>query len=165
MPSVLLLDDNHDFRHVLTELLETLGCEVHAFESGQAALDHLAAPESRVEIIVCDIHMPDMDGFTFLRHVRQNPAHAHICIIAASGARDDRAQAMAEGANAYILKPFNVRDLVDLLQKCQQIAPAADSTAEQSSAVPVSPEEATRDANSVRVENNPASGDQAEKDD
>ena len=166
MPSVLLLDDNDDFRHVLKELLETLGYDVCAFDNGQAALNYLAAPGSAVDIILCDIHMPDMDGFTFLRHVRENPALAHICIIAASGSREDRPQALAEGANAYVVKPFNVRDLVALLEKCPP-APAPTPVAQPAAhADPptVRPEEETREAKAVRIEDDIPNG-QADSDD
>ncbi|MCA9902536.1 MAG: response regulator [Anaerolineae bacterium] len=118
MLSVLLLDDNVDFRNVLKELLEALGYQVKALDNGLSGLEYLQTQDVLPDAIICDIRMPDMDGLTFLTRVRENPEWNHLCLIASSGAKDDREPALEHGADAYISKPFNIGQLREHLEKC-----------------------------------------------
>lgn len=111
MLSVLLLDDNEDFRLVLKELLETLGHRVVDYGNGRAGLDHLNTHEEKPDVIICDIRMPDMDGLTFFGHLRGNPAFAKLFVIATSGNKEDRKIALESGVDEYLVKPFNISEL------------------------------------------------------
>ncbi|MCC6616534.1 MAG: response regulator [Anaerolineae bacterium] len=118
MRSVLLLDDNLDFRDVLKELLEALGYQVEALDNGLSGLEYLQTHETLPDVIICDIRMPDMDGLTFLSRVRENPDWANLCLIASSGTKDDRGPAIEHGADAYVGKPFNIGELRAHLDTC-----------------------------------------------
>ncbi|MCL4248251.1 MAG: response regulator [Anaerolineae bacterium] len=118
MQSVLLLDDNIDFRNVLKELLEALGYQVKALDNGLSGLEYLQTHDVLPDVIICDIRMPDMDGLTFLTRVRENPDWQHLCLIASSGAKDDLEPALEHGADAYLSKPFNISQLRGHLDKC-----------------------------------------------
>jgi CheY-like chemotaxis protein len=115
--SVLLLDDVDDLRFVLTEVLEVLGYEVTACEGGEPALAILKNAERLPNLIICDISMPGMDGYTFFRAVRANEAWNDIYFVFMSGSKDDRRAALQHGADDYVAKPFPVADLQVVLEK------------------------------------------------
>ncbi|MBE0689685.1 MAG: response regulator [Anaerolineae bacterium] len=130
MRSVLLLDDNNDFRNVLKELLEALGYQVEALDNGLSGLEYLRTHEVMPDVIICDIRMPDMDGLTFLTRVRENPDWAHLCLIASSGAKDDRVPALEHGADVYVSKPFNISELREYIDKCMKQHSSDDKDAD-----------------------------------
>ncbi len=115
--TVLLLDDIDDLRYVLKEVLEVLGYEVISCEGGKAALEILGAAERLPHLIICDISMPGMDGYTFFREVRKNPAWNRIYFVFMSGSKDDRRAALEHGADDYVAKPFPIADLMVVLDK------------------------------------------------
>jgi CheY-like chemotaxis protein len=132
MALVLLLDDNGDLRDVLKEVIEAIGYQVVAGENGHAGLDVLTRGDA-IDIAICDINMPDMDGFTFLKRLRENPQWREIYFVAMSGLKEDKRQALAEGADSYIPKPFNVPQLTAAL------APFHERTKPTTPAAPVPP--------------------------
>lgn len=116
MPSILLMDDNEDFRLVLKELLETLGHDVYDVGNGSAGLDYLGTQAHVPDVIICDIRMPDMDGLTFIKHLRENNAWSHLFVIATSGNKDDKKKALENGADVYLVKPFNISELRSMME-------------------------------------------------
>jgi two-component system, chemotaxis family, sensor kinase CheA len=79
--TVLLVDDSAFFRDMLTPLIKAAGCNVVAVGSGAAAFEALGS-NRRFDLIITDIEMPDMDGFTFAEKLRSMPATAALPIIA-----------------------------------------------------------------------------------
>jgi CheY-like chemotaxis protein len=124
--SVLLLDDVDDLRFVLTEVLEHLGYDVIACDGGRAALRFLESSPRLPSFIICDISMPDMDGYTFFRELRGNPVWSDIYFIFMSGSRDDRRAALEHGADDYVAKPFPITDLQVVLEKYRAWRSARD---------------------------------------
>lgn len=115
--SVLLLDDIDDLRFVLKEVLEHLGYEVISCDGGKVALEILHTTKRLPNLIICDISMPGMDGYTFFREVRKNPSWNGIYFVFMSGAKDDRRAALEHGAEDYVAKPFPIADLMLVLDK------------------------------------------------
>jgi len=117
MTLILLLEDNADLRQTLKQVFELDGHEVEGGRSGEDGLTFLGVTKTLPDMIVCDISMPDMDGFEFLKHVRGNPKWAQIHFVVMSGTQADRDVALKNGADSYLNKPFGIAELKALLKQ------------------------------------------------
>jgi CheY-like chemotaxis protein len=115
MPVLLLLEDNPSLLTVLRETVELTGYQAATARNGIEGLAVLRGSSALPDAILCDVLMPEMDGLAFLRQLRATPHWAHLFVIAMSGARDEGIQAVAAGANAYLVKPFSLAELRQLL--------------------------------------------------
>ena len=121
MPLILLVDDSTTMVMSLSRVLETAGYVVTSASSGRLALEKLAAG-SKPGIILTDLNMPEMDGITFIKEVRQMPGGRFVPIIVITtetraGKRDEARQA---GASAWLSKPAAPGELLAALK---QLAP------------------------------------------
>ena len=109
-PVVLFAEDNADLRVFVSQALGKK-YRVFAVSNGKAALD--AALKQKPDIIMTDIMMPEMDGLTLCRHLKNDPATANIpvLLITAKSGVDAVIEGLKEGADDYITKPFNIREL------------------------------------------------------
>ncbi|HEY1809047.1 MAG TPA: ATP-binding protein, partial [Acidobacteriaceae bacterium] len=108
---VLLADDNRDMREYVERLL---GRRYHvtAVADGEQALR--AAADHPPDLVLTDVMMPDMDGFTLLRALRANPATAAIPVVMLSARAGEEAESegLEAGADDYLVKPFTARELL-----------------------------------------------------
>ena len=111
-PRILVAEDEHHLREVLRFQLEAAGFEVVTAEDGQQAVD--LALEKLPDVILCDVMMPYLDGFEVTRRLRAAYATRHIPIIllTAKAEGDDKVQGLQGGANDYVTKPWQHRELV-----------------------------------------------------
>jgi signal transduction histidine kinase/CheY-like chemotaxis protein/DNA-binding LacI/PurR family transcriptional regulator len=102
---VLLVEDNRVKRDVARELLELVGLEVEAARTGLEAVQRAA--HSKYDVILMDLHMPEMDGFKAARAIRSGPLGDSVPIIAlsASALAEHRQRSLAAGMNDYIATP------------------------------------------------------------
>ena len=112
---VLLVEDVEDTRLFMRIELEEQGFIVLEAENGQVAVD-IAARE-KPDVILMDLTLPLMDGFTATKLIRQNDALKNIPIIAITAHKEDdfRADAKASGFDAYVTKPIDVNWLKGLI--------------------------------------------------
>ncbi|MCU0511953.1 MAG: response regulator [Anaerolineae bacterium] len=113
MTRILVIEDSRDLRDDVIEMLTLEGFEAAGAENGLLGLE--AARTYKPDLIVCDIMMPEMDGYTVLENLRKNPVTATIPFIFLT-ARTDRLnvrQGMVLGADDYLTKPFPVAELLD----------------------------------------------------
>ena len=117
MKKILVIEDEADLRANVARFLKAEGYEVLAAENGAAGVQ--AAVEHMPDLIVCDIAMPEMDGFGVLFSLRENVTTAHIPFIflTASTRTYDRQWGVELGANDYITKPFKLEQLLDAIRK------------------------------------------------
>jgi two-component system, chemotaxis family, CheB/CheR fusion protein len=119
--SILLVDDMEDAIRGLRTLLELEGATVHAATSAPEALKIL--DEHHVDLLVSDIAMPGMDGYTLIREVRKKPRYARLPAIAATGLGrlEDAERGREAGFSAHISKPILldvlIRTAVELCRK------------------------------------------------
>ncbi|MGA2504580.1 MAG: response regulator [Anaerolineales bacterium] len=108
---VLLIDDDEMLRKMTGILLSKQGFEVIAVENGAKGLQQLKV--MLPDIILMDVMMPDMDGFTACREIRANPATAHIPIImlTALDNAENKVKGFEGGADDYLSKPFEIAEL------------------------------------------------------
>jgi CheY-like chemotaxis protein len=111
MARILIVEDEADIRANLARFLRLEGHSVIEAESGLRALE--AAANEHPELILCDLMMPGPDGLQVLRAIRSAPAMRHIrfCFLTASAEKDCRESCLAEGADDYLVKPFQLADL------------------------------------------------------
>jgi CheY-like chemotaxis protein/signal transduction histidine kinase/CHASE3 domain sensor protein len=115
--TILVAED--DVRNVfaLTSLLEPKGAHVAIARNGKEALAALAR-EPRVDLVLMDLMMPEMDGLEATREIRKDPRWSRLPIIAltAKAMRDDQERCLAAGANDYLAKPLDIEMLLSLLR-------------------------------------------------
>src|SRR5579875_2646182 len=107
--TVLLIDDDTELCSMLQDYLGRHGWKVTARHSGQAGLK--SALEDTYGIILLDVMLPDIDGFEVLRRLRAQSA-IHVLLLTARGDDVDRIVGLELGADDYLPKPFNPRELV-----------------------------------------------------
>jgi len=110
--TILVVEDDAQILEILCILLREQGYHVVQAREGQTALS--LVQNTRPDLIVSDVKMPGMDGFTLCEHVRADPAFAHVPFIFLT-ARDDKAdrrRGMVLGADDYLTKPFEPEDLL-----------------------------------------------------
>jgi DNA-binding response OmpR family regulator len=114
----LLVDDDFDFARLLREYLQSHEVEVDHVGDGQAAFDLLSgAPETDVpDIVLLDVMLPRLDGFELCRRLRSHGSIVPIIMLTARGEEDDRVVGLDLGADDYVAKPFNPRELLARIQ-------------------------------------------------
>ena len=112
MKKVLVVDDDNILRTVLKHTLEQQGYQVQAVLSGKEAL--AAFDRDIPDIVVSDVSMPEMDGFEFCRQLRSQPSGQLIPFIFLSAKTDldHRIQGHSSGADDYLTKPFEMKELL-----------------------------------------------------
>jgi CheY-like chemotaxis protein/CHASE3 domain sensor protein len=119
---ILVVED--DVRNVfaLSSVLEPGGARVDIARNGREALEVLersqGRPATAIDLVLMDIMMPEMDGFTAMREIRRRPEWRKLPIIAltAKAMRDDQEKCLAAGANDYIAKPLDIEKLLSLIR-------------------------------------------------
>lgn len=116
---VLAVEDQHDMLESLRHMLEEQGAKVTAVESGTAALAALQAGGDPFDLLVSDIGMPGMDGYELIRRVRGELGMAPdrlVAVALTAYARDeDRARALLAGYQAHLVKPYQIGQLVHIV--------------------------------------------------
>jgi DNA-binding NarL/FixJ family response regulator len=109
---LLLIDDDPNLILLVKDYLEFRGYQVDTAENGQEALDLLQGETP--DMIICDVMMPQMDGYSFVEHVRKDPRTSWIPVLflSAKGQSQDRVKGLNIGADVYMVKPFEPEELV-----------------------------------------------------
>jgi CheY-like chemotaxis protein len=120
MASVLIVDDNEEVRTQLSFLLEDAGHKVSSCDDGSYVTDQVRL--LRPDVVLMDLNMPEVDGFTALENLKHDEATRDIPVImvTASGHRHLMDKARALGATDFVVKPwrdFEVEDRVELALK------------------------------------------------
>lgn len=111
---VLLVEDDWMIGETIRDALKDASCAVHWVLDGQRALD--AAGTKEYEAVLLDLGLPKVDGFDVLRSIRAKDATVPILIITARDAVADRIYGLDGGADDYILKPFEMAELMARLR-------------------------------------------------
>lgn len=114
---VLVVDDNEITAKTIAEVLRASGYEVSHAPNGFAAVE--CANHQVIDLILMDISMPYVNGISFCNAFKEKPHTRNIPIIMVSGFQDDMTiqKAMSVGAVAYIKKPFNSEELLEMVKK------------------------------------------------
>lgn len=116
MSSILVIDDNQDIRENTAEILEMAGYKTFTAENGKKGVE--LALKEKPDVIVCDIMMPELDGYGVLHLLRKNPEAQNIPFIflTAKTERSDFRKGMEMGADDYVTKPFEDIELLNAIE-------------------------------------------------
>lgn len=114
---ILVVEDNPDNRILITDVLTSLNYEVLVAVDGEQGVE--MAGDEVPDLILMDLSLPQMDGWTATGHIKSNNALAHIPIIAltAHAMVGDRERALEAGCDDYVSKPIDLRELAGKLAK------------------------------------------------
>ena len=105
----MIAEDEANLRLVLQKELQRLGYRVQAAPDGEAALRKLE--ESNVDVLLCDINMPNMDGMELLRRIHERPNPPEVIMLTGQGTIETAVEAMKLGAYDYLTKPYSINEL------------------------------------------------------
>lgn len=112
---ILIVDDEENTRIGLSKLLSQEGFDVSSVGNGQEALEYLKS--RRVNLVISDINMPEMNGLTFLKELNRLYPSTHVIMITAYGGVESYLEAMNLGAFEYIHKPIKIEELKSIMDK------------------------------------------------
>jgi DNA-binding NtrC family response regulator len=114
-PRLLVVEDDDAMRDLLVEELSEAGFQVVAARGGRDGIDRVR--RERIDLVITDLRMPDLDGFDLIRDVKATPHSPHIVMITAFGSIETAIKAVKLGAYDYITKPFEIEELILVADK------------------------------------------------
>ena len=127
--AVLVIDDDLDARHIYSEYLRSKGLTVFSATDGRTGLNKIN--ELRPDVVVLDLAMPRVDGWTVLKNVRESSVTADITVVVVSAVTDARDEAYNAGCDAYLSKPCPPEVVylqIRALARCQAEAARNDAS-------------------------------------
>lgn len=117
MSNVLVVEDSAPQREMISELLAKSGMSVALATDGVEALEQVKAIQP--DIVVLDIVMPRKNGYEVCREIKSDPSTQHVPVIICSskGEDFDKYWGMKQGADAYIVKPFQPKELIGTIKQ------------------------------------------------
>ena len=123
MLKILIAEDDQELRQLFAHVLLKNGYAVKGVSDGREALDEL--DREYYDLIISDIMMPVMDGYTLVRQLRESGSNTPVLMITAKDAFDDMRLGFLSGTDGYMVKPVNVNEMVlrigALLRRAQMI--------------------------------------------
>ena len=106
---ILLVEDEIDLNNVVTKYLKKNGYSIDSVFDGEEALDYLRYGE--YDLVILDIMMPKVNGFEVIKELRNNGDNTAILMLTARDSADDKVKGLDLGADDYIVKPFDFKEL------------------------------------------------------
>lgn len=118
MKTILVVDDERTLRANLREMLEFEDFNVIEAENGAMAIELVL--QYRPDVVICDVAMPEMDGFEVLTWLRENPDTwtIPVLLLTAQAEKSSIQHGLEQGATDYILKPFLFNDVLAKVRAC-----------------------------------------------
>jgi len=113
--SILVVDDDAEVRKTLSSILSNEGYSVETVENGKLAIR--ISEKSRFDMALIDIKLPDMEGTELLHRLKEKQPHMVKIIITGFPTLENAMETVNEGAAGYILKPFDVEKLLEMIRK------------------------------------------------
>lgn len=115
--TVLIVDDSNSLRQTVKIALSSSGYAVIEAEDGKKALD--LCDGRKIHLVISDVNMPNMDGFTFVRAMKQKMAYKFtpVIMLTTEASDDKKKQGQEAGAKAWVVKPFQPAQLLNAVTK------------------------------------------------
>lgn len=115
--NILIVDDSAAIRKIVTMVLENEGYAVDEAVDGLEGVARIEA--KRFDLVISDVNMPKLDGFGFLKKVRENPANKFLPILMLTTEHEEskKEQGMQAGARAWLVKPFKPAQLLEAVAR------------------------------------------------
>ena len=126
LPTILVVDDNHDNAEIIRSYLEARGYPLAVAHSGDEALALFETV--RPNLVLLDVMMPGRDGWEVCRVMKQHPALGRairVIMVTALDQWDDKRTALQTGADDYVEKPFDLAKLVTVIERNAALLPAS----------------------------------------
>jgi CheY-like chemotaxis protein len=118
---ILVVDDEDMVRQTLVDILESLGYEVVGAEGGSAGLKHL--DERAADIVLTDLSMPEMDGWTFARHVKSSHPDTPVVLVTGYGSSIELSGERSRLIDEVICKPYDFNEIAQIVERLAGKAP------------------------------------------
>ncbi|OGI44436.1 MAG: Fis family transcriptional regulator [Candidatus Muproteobacteria bacterium RIFCSPHIGHO2_01_FULL_65_16] len=117
MATIMTVDDTASMRQMISFTLNSAGHEVTQASDGEEALKH--ARKKKFDLVIADINMPNMDGITLVKQLRDLPEYKFtpILMLTTESQEAKRQQGKSAGATGWIVKPFNPEQLLNVVKK------------------------------------------------
>ena len=125
---VWVIDDDRSIRWVLEKALTKAGMQVNAFSSANGVIE--ALERTQPEVVISDVRMPGMDGFSLLEKIKQRHPELPVIIMTAHSDLDSAVSAYHSGAFEYLPKPFDIDEAVDQVQRACKLRREARASEE-----------------------------------
>ncbi len=125
---VLIIEDDQPIRDGLTDALEAAGFSVVSAETGEAGLEWFR--QGSFDLLLLDVVLPGQDGFSILSQIREQQPGFPVILLTAKGAVEDRVAGLRLGADDYVVKPFNVQELLARVDAVLRRSPQRADVAE-----------------------------------
>ncbi|MFO0752227.1 MAG: response regulator [Thermodesulfovibrionales bacterium] len=115
--TIMVIDDSASVRQVVGITLKKAGYEVIEASDGKDALGKLTG--QKVHLMICDVNMPNMDGITFLKEMKQHPNYRFtpIIMLTTESQEAKKQEGRAAGAKAWVVKPFKPEQMLEAVAK------------------------------------------------
>ena len=113
--NILVVDDDAEARKILSSILFEEGYSVETVENGKQAIR--ACEKARFDVALIDIKLPDMDGTELLHRLKEKQPHMVKIIVTGFPTLENAMKTVNEGADGYILKPFDIQKLLEMIRK------------------------------------------------
>ena len=110
MFNILVIEDNKNMRKLICATLKQNGYSTFEAEDGEVGLDVL--DNTHIDLIICDIMMPNMDGYEFTETLREGHCEIPIIIVTAKEQLEDKKKGFSVGADDYMVKPIDFEELI-----------------------------------------------------
>ena len=115
MTTIIIVDDEEELRENLQDLLEFKGYDVFSYRSGEELLDKFEAKNP--DLFLLDYQLPGLNGIELIPRIREKCPDIPIGLVTASSQPDTREEAMKNGANLIILKPYSPTDIFQAIEE------------------------------------------------
>jgi len=115
---ILIVDDSQDLTHVIADFLGMYGYRVSTARDGHDALECMNS--EHIQVVVSDIHMPRMDGFTLMGEIKAKYPKVPIVLITGFSISEAQKLAFDRGADAFVAKPFKLKELKSVIESVSQ---------------------------------------------
>lgn len=115
--TIMIIDDSASIRQVVNLTLKKSGYDAIEAIDGKDALGKLDG--QKINLIICDVNMPNMDGITFLRELKQNPGYKFtpVIMLTTESQEAKMQEGKAAGAKAWVVKPFKPENMLSAIEK------------------------------------------------
>lgn len=117
MSQVLIVDDSHSIRELLSSVLRKAGFDVTSANDGKAGLQ--SAKKASYDLVITDVNMPEMDGIELLGNLRKLPEYTFkpILILTTEFSQEMKQKGKEAGATGWLVKPFDPEKLIEVISR------------------------------------------------
>ena len=115
MPKALIIEDDQVTRVLMRKMLEHIDYEVDEAQNGIEGLANIE--KSKYDVILLDIHMPEMDGIQMMTVVKERKLTLPVIVVSAYAVNEGKNKLLELGVNLFLHKPFDIKDFYEMIER------------------------------------------------